>query len=201
MTTRKERQAKRSGPVSPELIEEAAIKLFSEKTYPVVGMRDISDAVGLLPGSLYVHISKKEDLLQRIVENGIQRYLDAIEPVVESDQTAPERLRGAINAHMGVLAESLEQTRVAFHQWTYLASTGRRRVVKLRRRYEALFSQIIDEGIEAGEFRAVKSARVTVLAIIGMLNSATEWFSPTGELTAEQIAEVLTDGVLTGLEA
>ncbi|WP_433510330.1 TetR family transcriptional regulator [Nonomuraea sp. CA-143628] len=187
--------------MSPELIEEAAIKLFSEKTYPVVGMRDISDAVGLLPGSLYVHISKKEDLLQSIVENGIQRYLDAIEPVVESDQTAPERLRGAINAHMGVLAESLEQTRVAFHQWTYLASTGRRRVVKLRRRYEALFSQIIDEGIEAGEFRAVKSARVTVLAIIGMLNSATEWFSPTGELTAEQIAEVLTDGMLTGLEA
>lgn len=200
MTTRKERQAKRSGPVSPELIEEAAIKLFGEKTYPVVGMRDISDAVGLLPGSLYVHISKKEDLLQRIVENGIQRYLDAIEPVVESDQTAPERLRGAINAHLAVLADSLQQTRVAFHQWTYLSSTGRRRVVKLRRRYEALFSQIIDEGIEAGEFRAVKSARVTVLAIIGMLNSATEWFSPTGELTAEQIAEVLTDGVLTGLE-
>ncbi|MEV6041447.1 TetR/AcrR family transcriptional regulator [Nonomuraea sp. NPDC052116] len=200
MATRKEGRVK-SGPVSLASIEAAAIKLFSEKTYPVVGMRDISDAVGLLPGSLYVHISKKEDLLQRIVEDGIQRYLDAIEPVVESDQTAPERLRGAINAHMSVLAESLEQTRVAFHQWTYLAPTGKRRVVKLRRRYDALFSQIIDEGIEAGEFRAVKSARVTVLAIIGMLNSATEWFSPNGELTAEQIAEVLTDGVLTGLQA
>lgn len=200
MATRKEGRAK-NGPVSLDRIEAAAIKLFGERTYPVVGMRDISDAVGILPGSLYVHISKKEDLLQRIVENGIQRYLDEIEPVVESDHTAPERLRGAIEAHMRVLADSLEQTRVAFHQWTYLAPTGKRRVVKLRRRYEALFSQIVEEGIEAGEFRSVKSARVTVLAVIGMLNSATEWFSPRGELTAAQIAEVLTEGVLNGLEA
>jgi TetR/AcrR family transcriptional regulator, cholesterol catabolism regulator len=191
---------KGSDPVSPERIEQAAVELFGEKTYPAVGMRDISDAVGILPGSLYVHISKKEDLLQRIVEQGIQRYLDAIEPVVESDQTAPQRLRDAIAAHMHVLADSLPQTRVAFHQWIHLGATGKRRVVKLRRRYEALFAQIVDEGIEAGEFRATKSPRVTTLAIIGMLNSATEWFSPTGELTTDQIADILADNALTGLE-
>lgn len=192
---------KGSEPVSVARIEAAAVQLFSEKTYPVVGMRDISDAVGILPGSLYVHISKKEDLLQRIVETGIQRYLDAIEPVVESAHTAPERLREAITAHMGVLGETLQQTRVAFHQWTYLGPTGKRRVIKLRRRYEALFDQIVDEGIEAGEFRPVKSPRVMVLGIIGMLNSATEWYSPTGELTPAQIAEILADGALTGLTA
>lgn len=159
------------------------------------------EAVGILPGSLYVHINSKEELLQRIVETGIQRYLDAIEPIVESDQSAPERLRGAITAHLGVLGESLQQTRIAFHQWTYLADTGKRRVIKLRRRYEALFDQIIDEGIEAGEFRAIKSPRVIVLGIIGMLNSTTEWYSPNGELTPEQIAEILADGALTGITA
>jgi TetR/AcrR family transcriptional regulator, cholesterol catabolism regulator len=193
------RRGSGSGPVSPELIREAAVTLFGEKTYPAVSMRDISDAVGILPGSLYVHISKKEDLLQQIVEQGIQHYLDAIEPVVESEQNAPERLRGAIQAHMHVLAESQSQTRVAFHQWIHLNATAKRRVIKLRRRYEALFAQIIDEGIEAGEFRATKSPRVTTLAIIGMLNSATEWFSPTGELTADQVADILSDNALTGL--
>lgn len=192
---------KGSEPVSVERIEAAAVKLFSERTYPVVGMRDLSEAVGILPGSLYVHISSKEDLLQRIVETGIQRYLDAIEPVVESDQTAPERLRGAISAHLRVLDDSLQQTRVAFHQWSYLTATGKRRVIKLRRRYEALFDQIVDEGIEAGEFRQIKSPRVMVLGIIGMLNSATEWYSPNGELTPDQIAEILADGSLTGLMA
>lgn len=192
---------KGSEPVSAERIEAAAVQLFSEKTYPVVGMRDLSDAVGILPGSLYVHITSKEDLLQRIVETGIQRYLDAIEPVVESDRTAPERLRDAINAHMRVLGDSLQQTRIAFHQWTYLGATGKRRVIKLRRRYEALFDQIVDEGIEAGEFRPVKSPRVMVLGIIGMLNSATEWYSPTGDLTPDQIADILADGALTGLTA
>jgi TetR/AcrR family transcriptional regulator, cholesterol catabolism regulator len=189
-----------SGPVSAELIEEAAVKLFGEQTYPVVGMRDISSAVGILPGSLYVHIRRKEDILLRIVEHGIQRYLDAIEPVAESGAPAPDRLRGAIVAYMLVLAESLPQTRVAFHQWTYLSPQMRQPVIALRRRYEGLFARILREGIANGEFRATAHPRIAVLAILGMLNAATEWFSPDGGLSAQEIGHLLADSALSGLK-
>jgi TetR/AcrR family transcriptional regulator, cholesterol catabolism regulator len=189
-----------SGPVSAELIEQAAVKLFGERTYPVVGMRDISNAVGILPGSLYVHIRRKEDILLRIVETGIQRYLDAIGPIVESGAPAPARLRGAIVAYMRVLAESLPQTRVAFHQWTYLSPDMQEAVIGLRRQYEGLFSRVLREGIADGEFRPTAHPRIAVLAILGMLNAATEWFSPTGELSAEQVGELLADSALTGLK-
>ena len=121
------------GPVSVERIEEAAVRLFGEKSYSVVGMRDISEAVGILPGSLYVHIRKKEDLLLRIVERGIRNYLDVIQTAATSGLPAPDRLRGAIVAYMRVLAGSLPQTRVAFHQWTYLSPPGQERVIELRR--------------------------------------------------------------------
>jgi TetR/AcrR family transcriptional regulator, cholesterol catabolism regulator len=188
-----------SGHVSAGQIEEAAVRLFGEKTYPVVGMRDISSAVGILPGSLYVHIRSKEDILLRIVEHGIQRYLDAIAPLVESGDPAPIRLRSAIVAHLRVLAETLPQTRVAFHQWTYLSPPKAERVIGLRSRYESLFSQILREGIADGEFRLVTHPRIAVLAIIGMLNSATEWFSPEGGLTAHEVGQLLADSALTGL--
>ena len=59
------------------------------RSYPVVGMRDISEAVGILPGSLYLHIRKKEDILLRIVERGIRNYLDVIEAEVQSAGQAP----------------------------------------------------------------------------------------------------------------
>ncbi|MDT4997487.1 MAG: hypothetical protein QOD45_1555, partial [Pseudonocardiales bacterium] len=100
MAKRRERVARAgSGPVSAELIEQEAIRLFGERTYPVVGMRDIGDAVGLLPGSLYVHISSKEDLLLRIVERGITDYLEVIEPIAAaSAETASIRLRGIVVA-------------------------------------------------------------------------------------------------------
>jgi AcrR family transcriptional regulator len=188
-----------SGPVSAELIEQEAVRLFGERTYPVVGMRDIGDAVGLLPGSLYVHISSKEDLLLRIVERGIQNYLDAITPVVESGEPATARLRGAISAHMGVLAVTVEQTRVAVHQWTYLSPENQHQVAAMRRRYEELFARILREGIAAGDFREMPHPRVAVLSTIGMLNSVTQWYSPDGPLSAEEIGEVLADNALVGL--
>jgi hypothetical protein len=72
-------------------------------------------------------------------------------------------------------------------------------VVGLRRRYENLFSGILRSGIAAGEFRPVASPRIAVLAIIGMLNSATEWFSPGGGLTADEVGHLLADSALAGL--
>ncbi|GAA2415999.1 TetR/AcrR family transcriptional regulator [Actinomadura vinacea] len=163
-------------------------------------MRDISDAVGILPGSLYVHIRSKEEVLLRIVERGIQNYLNSIETAVGAEAPAGERLRAAIIAHMRVLSAP-PQTRVAFHQWTYLGPENQKRVVKLRRRYEELFSGIITDGIENKEFREVRNVRVSVLALIGMLNSATEWYSPVGGLTADEVGDLIADNALTGLHS
>lgn len=186
--------------MSVEQIRQEAIRLFGEKTYPAVGMRDISNAVGLLPGSLYVHISSKEEILLAIVEQGIHNYLDAMTPIVESDLPASVRLREAIKAHMRVLASTREQTRVTFNQWTYLSDGNQQTVVELRRQYEDLFNRLLDDGVKSGEFRPPRHQHISVLAIIGMLNSATEWFSPTGALSADEIGEVLASGALLGLQ-
>jgi TetR/AcrR family transcriptional regulator, cholesterol catabolism regulator len=197
---RRERGARSaSGPVSAEVIEQEAVRLFGERSYPVVGMRDIGDAVGLLPGSLYVHIASKEDLLLTIVERGIRNYLDAIEPIVDTSAPAADRMRLAIKAYLRVLATTLEQTRIAFNQWTYLGAENRQRVVELRKRYEQAFTTLVDAGVEAGEFRQVRSRRIAVLATIGMLNAATQWYSPDGPMPPEEVGDALADHVLMGL--
>ena len=190
-----------SGPVSADQIEQEAVRLFAEKTYPVIGMRDIGDAVGLLPGSLYVHITGKEELLLRIVEKGIQNYLDAIGPAADGPGTAEQRLRAAFEAHFEVMHRTREQTRVAFHQWTYLSPEKQGRVIAMRQRYEDLFVGILRDGVRTGEFRKVRSARVTVLALIGMLNNATEWFQPDGRMSAATVAAEVADIALAGVRA
>jgi AcrR family transcriptional regulator len=199
---RRERVARAgSGPVSAELIEQEAIRLFGERTYPVVGMRDIGDAVGLLPGSLYVHISSKEDLLLRIVERGITDYLEVIEPIAAaSAEKASVRLRGIVVAHMRVLAAAKEQTRVAFEQWVYLGADKQAQVVELRTRYEQAFSTVVTDGVASGEFREPRSQKVAVLATIGMLTAATGWYDPDGALSPEEVGEALADHVLQGLQ-
>jgi TetR/AcrR family transcriptional regulator, cholesterol catabolism regulator len=199
MAKRKAREAKATnGPVSAALIEQEAIRLFGERSYPVVGMRDIGEAVGILPGSLYVHISSKEQLLLKIVSQGIHHYLDAIEPWAVADGPADDRLREIIKAHMRVLATTHQQTLVAFQQWRYLSTDNQERVVDLRRRYETAFRRVIEDGMRDGTFRAPTSTRVAVLGVIGMLTAATNWFRAEGPMTPEEVGDVLADQVLDG---
>ncbi len=186
--------------VSLERIKREAIRLFGERGYPVIGMRDLSEAVGILPGSLYSHISSKERLLLTIVETGITAFIDAIRPVVEEDLPADDKLREALRAHMRVLAGQIEQTRVTFHQWQYLGPENRPKAQAVRAEWESLFTQIIAEGTAAGEFRPREHFRLTILIIAGILGSATEWYRPAGRSTPEEIADAIHDQIVGGLK-
>src|ERR1700750_2852149 len=87
-----------------EVILDVATQLFSESGYAGTTMREIANAVGVLPGSLYAHIDGKETLLFEIVESGIDRFLAAAAPI-EGIEDPVERARAAIKAHLAVVAE------------------------------------------------------------------------------------------------
>ncbi|MGQ0626259.1 MAG: TetR/AcrR family transcriptional regulator [Sporichthyaceae bacterium] len=190
-----------SRPVVPEVIVREAIRLFGERSYPVVGMRDLSKAVGIQPGSLYAHISSKEALLLMIVEQGITNYIDEISAVASTGERADVRLRNAIRAHMRVLSATVEQTKVTFAQWHYLGEENRARVIALRQQYEDLFLTIAQDGIRDGEIRPVPHLKATLLSMIGGLNFAAEWYSPSKSDTPEALADAITDTLLYGLAA
>ncbi|WP_211754402.1 TetR/AcrR family transcriptional regulator [Nocardioides gansuensis] len=185
--------------VSLERIKQEAIRLFGERGYPVIGMRDLSEAVGIRPGSLYSHISSKEHLLLGIVETGITSFIDAIRPVVDEDLPAEEKLREALRAHMRVLDGQVEQTRVTFHQWQYLGPVNRPKALAVREEWESLFTRIVADGIASGEFRPREHFRLTVLMIAGILGSATEWYRPSGRSSPEEIADAIHDQIVGGL--
>ena len=175
-----------------------ATRLFGERGYPATSMRDISDAIGILPGSLYAHISSKEDLLLQIVTSGIDKYLEAIAPVATSKEPAPDRLRAAIRAHVRVAAENGEQTLVAFQQWKYLSDEKREVVVAKRAEYGDHFRRIVEDGVKKKQFR-ITEPRLAVLGIVGLLNWVPEWFSPAGPKSVDEVADALADLVLSGV--
>lgn len=185
-------------PRSSRIRTEAA-RLFAEKGYAATSMRDLADAVGLLPGSLYSHISSKEELLLEIVEDAISRFTGALDPILASDSTATEKLRSAIRAHLQLVAESLDYTSVVFHQWKFLTSDNRERVVSKRHTYEHQFLEIVRTGVSNGEFRSDIDSRVAVLVVLGALNWAPEWYSPTVSRGDVDVAEVIGEMLVSSL--
>ena len=55
---------------------DAAARLFAERGYAAASMRDIAEASGMLPGSLYYHFAAKEDLLVAYTSWKIMKFVD-----------------------------------------------------------------------------------------------------------------------------
>jgi TetR/AcrR family transcriptional regulator, cholesterol catabolism regulator len=161
-------------------------------------MRAIAESVGLLPGSLYAHISSKEELLQRISEAGIDRFL-AVGGELDPELPVQERMRLAIRAHVNVVAESPQRTRVVFHEWRFLSADKQQAIIRKRERYEAIFTKLIREGIEIGTFSPRLDARIAVMGVLGALNWTPEWLRADGARSADSVGEEIAEIVLRGL--
>jgi TetR/AcrR family transcriptional regulator, cholesterol catabolism regulator len=181
-----------------DAILDAAIALFGRRGYAGTTMRDIAKEVGVLPGSLYAHIDRKETLLDEIVELGIESFL-AIEAQMPADGTVVERLRAAIVAHVRVAAEHPGRSLVVFHQWRFLTEPNLTRALNKRRRYQQIFVKLIDEGIADGSFSSKLDSKIAVFTLLGSLNWVPEWYSSAGHFTPSEIAHKVADILLQGI--
>ena len=193
----KKKQVKSSS--TREVIADVAVRLFGEHGYTGTTMRDIAEAVGVLPGSLYAHIDSKETLLLEIVKDGIARFL-AIEQSLQGSAESPEaRLRKAIRAHVDVVAEDPQRSLVVFHQWRFLSEPNRASAVAMRRRYANAYVKIVEDGKAAGVFSPRLDTHIAVFGVLGALNWIPEWYSDKGAASPGEIAERLGEALIFGL--
>jgi AcrR family transcriptional regulator len=179
-------------------ILEAASHLFSTKGYHGTTIRDIADRSGLLSGSLYAHIRTKEDLLFEITDAVADAFLSRLQPIAESDASAPVKFRQALAAHVQVVTDNLAAGAVFCHEWRALSGDRRRVIQEKRDRYEQLWAQIIDEGIQSGDFRP-EQARFSRIVTLSVANWLYQWYDPAGNLRPDEVAAELAEVILSGV--
>jgi TetR/AcrR family transcriptional regulator, cholesterol catabolism regulator len=188
-------------PPREDQVRAVALRLFKEKGYHATSMRDIADEVGINKGSLYSYIRSKEDLLIPVFEQAMGVLLAKIEEVAADSQLTPAlRLRRAIQAHVTAVADNLDVLTVYLSEWRQLGAESLSNERMQRQRYAALFLAILQDGVAAGEFRAMDT-RIVMLGMIGMCNYLFRWYRPDGRLESAQIADELIELVMQGVRA
>jgi AcrR family transcriptional regulator len=177
---------------------EAATHLFKEKGYHSTSMQELADAVGMQKGSLYYYIEGKEDLLNRLMERATSFMAAQIDEIYASDLPPARKLRWALETHAVNMMEHLDLVAVYLHEYRNLPPERLAEALAIRKHYEQVLMQILEDGIASGEFRAV-NVKMAVFGMLGMLNWTHQWFTPDGSLSSTEVATTLTDLALRGI--
>ena len=181
---------------------DAATQLFARLGYERTTVRLIADEMGIESGSLYSHISSKEQVLRDIVGRTANAFFDRAEAALAAaeSESAEARLRALCRAHMRVVHEREDAVRVYYDEWRKLQGEYHDEIVALRDRYEGMFAGVVRDGIKSGEFTR-QEVRWVVLAVLSALNWTPQWYAPGGRLGPDAVADRLVGVVLTGLRA
>jgi AcrR family transcriptional regulator len=178
-----------------ELTRQAA-RLFAEKGYHGTSIGDLAAAMGVQKGSLYAHISSKQDLLHATLSDGGDAFHGALDAIHE-ELPATEKIRLALRGHLRIVADQLDVATVWTQEWRYLDGERRDEFVAARHRYEGRIRALFEEGVELGELRADLDVAAATLAFLSAANWAYAWLQP-GRATdevADRLYALLVDGM------
>lgn len=193
-----ESMPQRSGELDQkERIRREAAQLFARNGYQGTGVQALSEAVGLGRGALYHHIGSKEALFEEVCTRPVQEMIEIAEAIVAKPGSAEERIRLLCRAQMRTLADHQAEWTLFQRDAMVLRGVVRERIFATRARFEAIWRQVLEEGVENREFCAFDP--IAVKGILGMHNYAYLWLDPRGRLTPEEIGDIFCDLMLHGI--
>ncbi len=150
-------------------------------------MRELADAVGIRPASLYNHCASKQELLFTIAHGTMTELREGAEAAIAGQPDARGRLRAWVVWHVTYHARHRDRAKVTDGQFRALDAERLDAVLAARDAYERLVKGLIDDGVSAHGW-VVPHRSVVTNAISTMCTAVDDWFREDGPLTADQVA-------------
>jgi AcrR family transcriptional regulator len=140
----------------PQEITEAALTAFAENGYAATRIDEVAKRAGVSKGLLYLYFKTKEELFKAVVRSFVIPKIDALTAsLAATDLSAEEVLRGPLRDFMKslpgspvgtlmrlMISEGPKHPDLVSFYWDNVVSRG-----------IGALQQIIDRGVDSGEFR------------------------------------------------
>ena len=182
-----------------ELILARAAALFARGGYPGTSMNQVAEACGLSKATLYHYYRDKYELLVNIAEGHVTRLQGIVGETLAEEATAEGQLRMLIRRLVEEYASAQNEHRVLTEDVKFLDPVDRDRILAKERELVAAFARVV-AALRPDLQQAALSKPLTML-LFGMVNWMFTWMKSEGPLAYDDMAPVVTDLFLGGLEA
>ena len=181
-----------------DLILDAAARIIRQKGYHAASMQDIADAVNLQKASLYHHFSSKQEILLALLDQALDLLIGRVSGALSQEIPVDEKLSRAMRVYLESLDEHAALASVLLLEHRSLEPEYHERHIPRRDRFERLWRDLIQEGVECGVFHDTDPS-MTARALLGVMNWTITWYRPDGPASIEQISDHFSGLFLDGL--
>jgi TetR/AcrR family transcriptional regulator, cholesterol catabolism regulator len=185
-------------------ILDAAASAFRRDGYAAVTLADIATLADLKAGSLYYHFDSKEEIVEEVMEIGVESVSRATQDAVRAlgaGASPMARLRAAIAAHLKFVLTESDYAVANIRILSQVPDEIRQRHLKRQRRYGAFWRELFEAAAKAGDLRTNLDLSVVRMLTLGALNWSVEWFDERGRRSPADVAAHLSTMILEGLTA
>lgn len=179
-------------------IRREATRLFAQHGYEVASLRQIAAGVGIKVGSLYNHISSKEELLLAVMGGTMDDLLGLADAALEGVDDPVDRLIAFMECHVRFHAERAQEVFIGNSELRSLHDDARATITEKRADYRRKIEGLVEEARDDSVPEPL-NVRLHAFSIVAIGTHVASWYRPDGGLTLEEIIETYTKIVLRSL--
>ena len=176
-----------------------ATRLFAAQGYDATSVQQIVEAAGVTKGALYHHFTCKDDVLYEVYHHVLAEQTRRMEEIADGPGDAAQRLAAVVGDVIASSVANLDELIVFFRSMHLLPEAQQKTVRAERRRYHLRVRRLVEEGQRAGVLTTEVPADLAVHFVYGAIHQIGTWYSDSGPLTADEIAQHFERLVLSGL--
>jgi len=192
--------ARKAGDNKRERILDAAVVELARQGYYQTTIAKIAARAGVADGTIYLYFKNKEELLLRLFERAMERFIREGRERLDEVATAREKLARIVELHLSLVGEDRDlaiitqvELRHSLHFMAHLSRT-------LVGEYLDVLGRVIVQGQEEGSFRRDLEPAFAAKAVFGVLDEmATDWVLSRRNTRLAGRAPGVTDFLLSGL--
>jgi AcrR family transcriptional regulator len=179
-----------------EIIKTAA-RLFKEKGYSAVTMRDLATAMGIKAASLYNHISSKQEILNNIIISLAEEFTLGMSTIKQSEMDTLNKLKSIVALHVNITSRNPYGMASLNNDWMHLEEQLDY-YLELRINYEDNFRSILKSGMVNEEI-ANNNIEVMLFSMLSTLRSLYIWIPNKDDLDLQKISSELSNVLINGI--
>jgi AcrR family transcriptional regulator len=145
------------------LILDVAEKIFSQKTFDDVNMRELAREVGISPGAIYTYFPDKESLYVAVSLRGFQRAVDIMRDMINSGDDTLDKI--AVR-YMEEMIDNYDYMRIVQHcimDGKFKTEESIEQLKEISRELFSIFDAILLKEIDVKDIRPVTHLIFSVL--------------------------------------